>query len=111
MNNGLHATSAVAKSAVSASYQAQVSRYTKTKVIAPMTGATKNTAFGPPISVKSAITAETPIGNVGEMPASSGDGVQPSGDATCIRFDADSHSAIGASPITRPCAINWLALT
>ena len=51
-----------------------------------MTGATKNTAYGPPISEKSAITDDTPMGNVGAMPLPSGDGVQPSGEASASRF-------------------------
>ena len=76
-----------------------------------MTGATKNTACGPPISVKSAITSDAPIGKVGAMPEPSGAGVQPSGDAIASRFGADNHSAIGAGSIRRPLASIWLALT
>ena len=75
------------------------------------TGATKKTADGPPITENRAITADTPIGNVGAMPLPSGDGVQPSGEASASRFGADNHSAIGAGSIRRKLAIALLALT
>ena len=81
------------------------SRYTSHSVISPVTGATKNTALVPPMSVNSAITSDVPIGNVGAMPAPSGAGVHPSGDAIARRFAADNHSAIGAGSISRPSAI------
>ena len=61
--------------------------------------------------MNSAITADTPIGNVGAIPDPSGAGVQPSGETSCMRFAADSQSAIGAGSISRPLAIIRLALT
>src|SRR6187397_1745340 len=111
MKRGFQATSAVAKSPVSASNQSRASRYTSQSVITPITGPTKNTARPPPIALKSAMTADTPIGNVGAIPDPSGDGVQPSGEAIAIRFAAESHSAIGAGSINRQLAIILLALT
>ena len=75
-----------------------------------MTGATKNTASAPPTSVKSAITSDVPIGNVGAMPEPPGAGVHPSGDAMARRFAAEIHSAIGAASINRPLAITRLEL-
>src|SRR5262245_22472622 len=111
MTSGFHATSAAAKSADSASYHSRVSRYTSHSVTRPMRGATRYTAPVPPTSVKSAITSDVPIGNVGAMPAPPGAGVQPSGDAIARRFAADIHSAIGAGSISLPPAIVALALT
>jgi hypothetical protein len=106
ISNGFHATSAVANSAVSASYHARASRCTSSRVIAAVTGATKNTASVPPAAPNSAISNGSPRGNVGTIPAPSGDGVQPSGDAIARRFGNDSHSAIGAASINNPFAIN-----
>ena len=111
MKSGFHATIAAANNAVSASNHARANRYTSISVTTPITGATKNTAEGPPISEKSAITDDTPMGNVGTMPLPSGDGVQPSGEASAMRLAADNHCAIGAGSIKRPSAIIRLALT
>ena len=99
MKSGFHATIAVAKSAVSGSTHSRASRCTSHSVMTPITGATKKTDPAPPIHVKSAITAETPIGNVGAIPSPPAAGAHPSGDASATRFGADSHSAMGAGSI------------